>query len=378
MERDKQSKVCNRCVMDTSANKISFNSDGVCNFCIDFEKRYPTLKTETKEAKAERLKKLISEIKKNGRNKEYDCVVGVSGGIDSSYTLVKAVELGLKPLAVHMDNGWNSELAQNNIANIVKTLDIDLHTHVINWTEYKDLMQAFFDADVIDIELLYDNAMLAVNYKFAEKYKLKYVLSGSNTVTEGMSMPEEWNWLKFDKKNIISILKTSKNTSLKTYPSISTVDFVIYKYLKKINWVPFLDYIEYDKENAKLYLTDKYNFKPYSYKHYESIFTRFYQGFILPQKFKIDKRKLHLSSLIMSGQITRQEAMVILSKDPYPTAEELKSDKEYFLKKMGWNSQALGDYLGREEKKHDIFGSEKVLWTQLCKIRNTLQKRLLK
>ena len=194
--------MCNRCVMDTTAADITFDENGVCNYCTEFLSRSGHILNKSPEQRKVELDAFVSKVKADGKGKKYDCIVGVSGGVDSSWVLVKAVELGLRPLAVHMDNGWNSELAQNNIANLIKYLNVDLYTHVIDWQEYRGLMQAFFDADVIDIELLYDNAMLSVNYQKASYYGLKYILSGSNQSYEGMAMPKNWNWLKFDKRNI--------------------------------------------------------------------------------------------------------------------------------------------------------------------------------
>jgi len=176
--------------MDISAADIFFDAKGICNFCTEFLREKSNIIFEDLKKKEEKLKYFIKKVKEEGKEKKYDCIVGVSGGVDSSWTLAKVKELGLRPLVVHMDNGWNSELAQNNIANLVQNLQVDLYTHVINWNEYRELMQAFFEADVIDVELLYDNAMLAVNYQQANKYGVKYILSGSNSSTEGMRMPK--------------------------------------------------------------------------------------------------------------------------------------------------------------------------------------------
>ena len=175
--------------------------------------------------------------------------MGLSGGLDSSWTLVKVVELGLRPLAVHMDNGWNSELAQNNIFNLVDKLDVDLYTHVIEWHEYRNLMQSFFDADVLDVELLYDNAMIAVNYNQAKSNNIKYILAGTNVVTEGMKMPNNWSWLKYDKKNMKNIGYLN-NVKLKTFPSIGVIERIYYEKIRNIKWISFLDFISYERENA--------------------------------------------------------------------------------------------------------------------------------
>lgn len=356
---------CNRCVMDTSAHNITFDHNGYCNYCNDFLARLA--KNNSLQLQTKNLEAFVTKIKSEGKNKPYDCIVGVSGGVDSSYALHLAVKLGLRPLAVHMDNGWNSELANNNIEQLIKHTGVDFFTHVIDWNEYKALMNAFFDANVIDVELLYDNAMLAVNYQLAKKYNIKYILSGSNTSSEGMAMPLNWNWFKYDKKNIKKIART-QNVKIKTFPLIGTIEYLYYRLVKKIEWVPFLDYFDYNKIEAMDYLKDKYQYKPYPYKHYESVFTRFYQGFILPEKFEVDKRKLHLSSLICSKQMTREDAINDLAKSPYHSSTELNNDKEFFLKKMGWSKNQLSSYLNHEEVSHDVFGSEKFLFNFFLKI----------
>ena len=361
-------KVCTNCVMNTSAKNIYFDQYGQCNYCKSF-----ILKIKNK--KKENIDSLIKLIRnnKNKNNSKYDCIVGLSGGVDSSYTLVKVVESGLRPLAVHMDNGWNSELAQNNIENIVKILNVDLYTNVLNWNEYKDMMNSFFDSDVIDIEMLMDNAMLSVNYQMAKKEKLKFILSGSNTSTEGMSMPENMNWIKFDKKNIKAIIKKFGNNKIRTYPVIGILDLVKYISVDKIKWVNFLDYFSYDKNEATQYLIKNFNFKPYEYKHYESIFTRFYQGYILPEKFKVDKRILHLSTLIVTKQLSRNKALEILNKSPYPSELKLKEDKEYFLKKMSWNKEKLENYIKRKPKSHKDFPNNKFAYDMLLKFYKLLK-----
>ena len=353
-------KTCNRCVMNSTASGIVFYENG-CNYCEDFKK------VLNKNEKKNDLNKLLDQIKKKRKSK-YDCVVGLSGGLDSSWALVKCKEYGLNPLAVHMDNGWNSELAQNNIENLVKKLNVDLYTHVIDWYEYKDLMQSMFDAHVLDVEILYDNAMLAVNYQLAKKYNTKYILAGTNLSTEGMKMPKNMNWLKYDKKNILSIAKIFGKKKIKTFPIIGTKDLIYFHFIKKIKWISFLDYFNYEKKVALNNLISKFNFKPYPYKHYESIFTRFYQGYILPKKFKIDKRILHFSTLIMTNQMKRKEALNELNKIPYPSDVELKLDKEYFLKKMSWNEDQLNYYLSQPGIEHSYYPSEKKFWDFLLKI----------
>ncbi len=355
-------QVCTRCVMDTSAGAIRFDEHGICNFCTDFSRRLEVVTRMEGGAKKDRLQAFVKRISSEGRRKKYDCIIGVSGGVDSSWVLVQAIELGLRPLAVHMDNGWNSELAQNNIANLVQGLGVDLYTHVVDWPEYRSLMQAFFDADVIDVELLYDNAMLAVNYQQASRYGLKWILSGSNQATEGMAMPEGWNWLKYDKRNIRAIARAHGNVRIRTLPMMGVLQYVWLSYVGRIRWAAMLDMMDFNKADAMRSLQERFRYKPYPYKHYESIFTRFYQGYILPRKFGVDKRRLHLSTLIMSGQIARSDALADLERIPYPSEEDLLDDEAYFLKKMGWSEAQLKEYMGRPGRPHSDYASEKRLW----------------
>jgi N-acetyl sugar amidotransferase len=348
--------------MDTSAADIRFNADGICSYCMEFAERTSRGEHANEHDKQCRLDALVARVKRVGRGKRYDCIVGVSGGVDSSWVLVKTIELGLRPLAVHMDNGWNSELAQSNIANLVTTLGVDLHTHVIDWTEYRSLMQAFFDADVLDVELLYDNAMLAVNYQAAVQHGVRYILSGDNVSTEGMRMPPGWNWLKFDRRNIEGLARRHGMRGLSTFPAVGTLGFFYYRYLRRIDWVSFLDLTNYNKFNALAALESKYSYKRYPYKHYESIFTRFYQGYLLPRKFDVDKRRLHLSTLIITGQLSREEALSQLAGIPYLSEQDQEGDRQYFLKKMGWKPEDLETYLKRPQKAHTDYPSEKKLW----------------
>lgn len=360
-------QICTRCIMDTSASDIVFDRDGVCSYCSEFIDRSGHLRNREPAELTRTLDTLIAKVKASGRGKRYDSVVGVSGGVDSSWALVQAVKLGLRPLAVHMDNGWNSELAQNNIANLVRSLRVDLHTHVIDWHEYRGLMQAFFDADVLDVELLYDNAMMAVNYQQAARHSVKYLLAGTNQATEGMRFPPGWNWLKFDKKNIKGLARRFGNIRLNTFPSIGTLGYVSYQMIRGIKWVSFIDFFEYNKLEALTVLERDYGYKPYPYKHYESIFTRFYQGYILPNKFGVDKRRLHFSTLVASGQMTRDEAMRNCEGVAYSSSKALEEDKQYFVKKMGWTPGDLDNYIKRPEKPHAAYPSEKPMWDLLVK-----------
>lgn len=355
-------RICTYCVMDTTAQDIVFDDSGRCNYCLEFE-RISKQKTGNVNVRLEfsTLGELVKRIKADGVGKPYDCIVGVSGGVDSSWVLVNAVELGLRPLAVHMDNGWNSAVAVRNIGELVGRLGVTLETYVINWDEYRSLMNAFFSADVIDVELLYDNALHKVCYQQASKHNLKFILSGSNFATEGLRMPPGWAAPnKWDGRNISAIASRFGKITLKSFPRFTTTAWLYYTFVSRIRWVPFLDYLSFNKEFALLELETKYGYTRYPYKHYESVFTRFYQGFILPNKFHIDKRRVHLSSLVASGQVSRLDATKILEGSPYGSDLKLAEDRKYFLKKMGWSERDLVLYLSRAPIDHAFYSTDMV------------------
>lgn len=369
-------KICNRCIMDESALGIEFDKNGICSYCTEFENKLIENNSVKNIINDTNYSRLIELIKFNGRNKKYDCIIGLSGGVDSSWVLYLAVKSGLRPLAVHMDNGWNSELSQENIQNLVNKLGVDLYTHVIDWNEYKKLQQSFFDANVIDIELLYDNALAKVNFSLANKYGLKNILSGSNSATEGMRMPLNWAYKnKYDKTNIKSIWKKFGDKSkIKTFPFFGIFDFLFFVGLKRIKWVSFLDYTNYNKEDAINTLISEVGYRPYPYKHYESIFTRFYQGYILPNKFGVDKRKIHLSTLICTNQISRDKALNLMKFSPYPNQKDLDTDLQYFLKKMGWTQKTLDEYINQKVVQHEEYGSEDKYWKIMFTIKSLFKK----
>jgi N-acetyl sugar amidotransferase len=365
---------CTRCVMDDHAADITFDIEGRCNYCSEMLFKLSTYQPTDPQVLQESLTRFVEQVRKDGRGKRYDCIVGVSGGADSAYALYLACKQGLRPLAVHMDNGWNSELAVNNIENLVRKLGVDLYTHVVEWREYRALQQAFFDADVIDVELLYDNAMLAVNYSLARRYGVRYILSGSNTTTEGMRVPRNFNWYKFDRRNILDIARHN-NVTVRSLPTIGAWGYVWHRLVLHTQWVPFLDFIEYDKQRCIDVLVREIGYRSYPYKHYESIFTRFYQGYLLPKKFGIDKRRMHLSSLICSGQMTRDHAHALLAQSPYPDQDDLQVDIDYFLKKLGWSQADLDDYLQRPESPHNEYANEAALLNKLSRLKRRLSPR---
>lgn len=368
--------ICTRCVMDTTAADIHFDGQGICNYCKSYERLRAKIDMDPITKKAQ-LERLVDKIKTQGAGKKYDCIIGVSGGVDSSWVLLKAVEMGLRPLAVHMDNGWNSELAQQNIEQLVKGLNVDLYTHVLDWDEFRDLQESFFNSDVIDLELLTDNFLVSLNFEQARKWKTKFILSGSNTVTEGIPMPTNWAAVnKYDKKNILNIWKQKgKGYPLKSISIFSLNDYYYNWHVRGIKWHRFLDLLDYRKSEAVARLSKDFGYVPYPYKHYESVFTRFYQGVILPQKFGVDKRKNHFSALIMDGDMAREDALHKLEQLPYPNDAERQSDISYFLKKFKWTQAQLDEYLGRPQISHAFYGEDKDLMIPIRRLRQFISTK---
>ncbi|HKP32391.1 MAG TPA: N-acetyl sugar amidotransferase, partial [Chitinophagaceae bacterium] len=324
---------CSITVMDTIADpNISFDKNGVCNYYFEYQQAEKDfLLSEPERSRA--LENIITKIKEHGKNKKYDCLIGVSGGVDSTYVAWLTKKFGLRPLAVHLDNGWDSELAVMNIENIIKRLNIDLFTLVVNWEEFKDIQLSYLKASVVDIEVVSDHAIFSTMYRLANEHKIPYILSGTNVVTEFI-MPSDWLYSKMDYANLKSIHDTYGKLKRDTYPSYNFFKHIFYNAFLRLNPVSILNFIDYNKKEAKETITSELGWRDYGGKHYESIFTKFYQAYILPAKFHIDKRKAHYSTLICSGQMTREEALQELRKPLY-SPDELQADKEYVMKKFG-------------------------------------------
>lgn len=323
-------RICARCIMDTSDPEIVFDEQGVCNHCHDYD-RLVTQKVLEGEAGREYLERLVSKMKHEGRDKPYDCIIGVSGGVDSTYVAYLVKKMGLRPLAVHMDNGWDSELAVKNIEVTLKRLGIDLYTEVLDWEEFKDIQVAMLKASTPDSEVPSDHAISAVLGNMADRLKVKYIISGANVRTE-THLPRAWSYGHFDWKYIRSVHKMFGSGRLKSFPRIGFITY--YRRLLTHRRIDILNYIDYNKSEAMRILQDELGWRYYGGKHYESIYTRFYQGYILPTKFGFDKRRSHLSSLICSGEISHEDALAELDRPAYaPTMQE--EDREYVVKKLG-------------------------------------------
>jgi N-acetyl sugar amidotransferase len=347
---------CSVSVMDTIADPdIRFDEKGICNYYYEYLDALASIPVpgERKDA----LNALVEKIKAKGKNKPYDCLIGLSGGVDSTYLAYLTKELGLRPLAVHLDNGWDSELAVQNIENIVNKLGIELYTHVIDWEEFRDLQMSFIKASVVDIELVTDHAIYAITNKLAHKYNIGYILNGANVNTEN-TLPKSWIHPKRDHINIQSIHKAYGSIPLKTFP---LMDMRLKRYtqnLSALETIGLLHYVPYNKSEVKQFIQSELNWRDYGGKHYESIWTRFYQGYILPQKFKIDKRKAHLSDLVFGGQITKAEALEEL-KEPIYEEKQMLEDYEYVLKKLRLSHDQFQHYMKLPPRSHYDFDYEK-------------------
>ncbi|MFN8429635.1 MAG: N-acetyl sugar amidotransferase [Spirosomataceae bacterium] len=343
-------KICTNCVMDTTDPDISFDKNGICDHCKNYYNNILPY-WNTGEVGNLELRKIIAKIKKEGQGKDFDCIMGMSGGADSSYMLhIVVKEFGLRPLVFHVDGGWNSELAVKNIEVIVEKLGLDLYTEVINWEEMKAFQLAYFRSNLPYIDIPQDHAFVATLYKFAEKYKIKYILNGFNYSTECIINPFEWRYYGTDLAQIRDIIKQFCQIDLKTYPFSSVLYHKFYlRYFKGIKVIKPLNFVPYKKEIAMDFLKKEYGWQPYPQKHFESRFTKFYEGFWLPQKFGYDTRKVQYSSLILTGQMTREEAIEKL-KLPAIDKTELERDFEYIANKLGISIEELNNFLNQPNK----------------------------
>ncbi|RUO37303.1 LPS biosynthesis protein [Aliidiomarina shirensis] len=355
-------QVCSRCVMDTTDSEITFDANGVCDHCIDFDKNVrPNWHTDAR-GDAE-LKRIITKIKEDGKGRDFDCIIGMSGGADSSYLLHVAVKkYGLRPLVFHVDGGWNSQIAVNNINVMIEKLGLDLYTEVINWEEMKDFQLAYFKAGVANIDVPQDHAFVATLYNFAAKYKIKYILNGGNISTECVRNPLEWIYYGTDMAQIRDIRRRFGTNPMKTYPFSSVLRHKVYlRYIRKVQVVKPLNYFPYIKEQAMQDLADEYGWIPYPQKHFESRFTKFYEGYWLPKKFGYDTRKVQYSSLILTGQMTREEALEKLKK-PVISDADAKHDFEYIATKLGISVEELQKYFDQPNKTYRDYKNQQTLF----------------
>jgi len=360
--------------MDVTDPNIMFDQNGVCNHCREFDE-VTSKRWHPNEVGKKKLKTIYEKIKKENANKAYDCILGLSGGVDSSYLALKLYEAGLRPLVVHVDGGWNSELAVANIEKIVKYCGWDLHTIVIDWEEMKDLQLAYLKSGIANQDVPQDHAFFASLYHFAVKHGIHYIMSGGNIATESI-FPKSWHWSAMDAINLHAIHKKFGRKKLKYYKTINFYKlYFYYPFIKRMRTFRPLDYMPYVKKEALEELKNKVGYKEYARKHGESIFTKFFQNYWLPMKFGYDKRKPHLSSLIVSRQITREQALQELEKSLY-NEKELKEDKEYIAKKLGISDEKLEKILQMPSHHYNDFANMNSKYKTMKNIQNYLSKLL--
>jgi N-acetyl sugar amidotransferase len=341
--------------MDETAPGLHFDENGVCDLCHVYDRKVEQFVLSGNKG-MKRMSHIINTIARNGGR--YDCLIGLSGGVDSSFLAWNLVEMGLKPLAVHFDNGWNSETSVANIKKILDVCGIDLHTLVVDWDEFRDLQLAFLKAGVPDLEIPTDHAIVALQLNYAVKMGIPYIISGANVRTES-HVPAAWSQGHWDWRYIKDIHRHYGTRRLKTFPRLSLSKMM------RVKWIRMLNYMDYNKFEAKQFLINELGWEDYGWKHFESIYTRFYQGHILPVRFGYDKRKSHLSSLICSGIITRKEALAQLAVRTYST-KEMVSDRTYVIKKLDLSEQAWEHLMDLPHKTyHDFANNEWILKSDL-------------
>ena len=354
--------------MDTTDSKIVFDERGVCDHCNDFyENVKPNWHTDDK-GRAE-LEPIIAKIKEDGKGRDFDCLMGMSGGADSSYLLHMAVkEFGLRPLVFHVDGGWNSDTAVHNINVMIDKLGLDLFTEVINWEEMKDFQLTFLKSGLPNIDIPQDHAFVATLYDFAAKYKVKYIVNGGNISTECVRNPLEWMYYGTDMALIKDLRKQFSQNPMKTYPFSSVLRHKVYlRYIRKIQVVKPLNYFPYIKADAVKFLEDEYSWKAPEQKHFESRFTKFYEGYWLPKKFGYDTRKIQFSSLILTEQMKREEALDIL-KIPAISDEDAKHDFEYVATKLDISVTELQQFFDQPNKTYRDYKNQESMFALGAKI----------
>lgn len=355
-------KICAKTVMDTTDPNIIFDENGISDYYYNYiNKIKPSWNTG--EIGSLELKKISNKIKNNSKNKKFDCIIGMSGGLDSSYALYVAKEImGLRPLVFHVDAGWNTDQAVSNIEKMIEGLGLDLYTDVINWEEVKDLQRSFLKSQIPDQDLVQDYAFFSSLYKFARKNNIKYIITGSNYSTECCREPEEWGgYAGIDKKLVKDIHGKYGNIKLNTFPLIDIFTYkIFYKYIYGMKIIKPLNYVPYIKTDAEALLEQKFKWKKFKHKHHESRFTRFYEDYWLPRKFGFDKRKAHFSSLILTGQMTRDEALERL-KNPELDEQTLKNEFEYVANKLGFEKKELQDLFEGENKTFNDYKNNRSL-----------------
>lgn len=354
-------RICSNCIMDTTDPNITFDERGWCDYCRNYYKNIlPNWHPDEKGEKM--LAPLIDKITKDGRGRDHDCLIGISGGADSSYVAYLAKgKFGLRPLIFHCDTGWNSQVSVNNIERLIDGLGLDLHTEVVDWLEMKDLQLAFFKAQVPHVDTPQDHAIFASLYNFAAKYGYKYILTGANNSTECVREPLEWHYHATDMRQLRDIHRRFGQRPLKTFPTADIFRYKLYyRFVKRVRVVKPLNYVPYVKENAMQELEDRFGWQKYAHKHYESRFTRFYEGYWLSKKFGYDKRRAHFSSVILTKQMTREEALKRIAQPAYDE-QMMAQDFEYVAKKLDLTVPEFREIMDGENKTYRDYKSRMAL-----------------
>ncbi|HHI92132.1 MAG TPA: N-acetyl sugar amidotransferase [Gammaproteobacteria bacterium] len=367
-------QICNNCVMDTTDSSIKFDINGICDHCNTFHSDIEP-NWNPNEIGWSEIQRIADKIKLIGKDKDFDCIIGMSGGIDSSYLVYLAKEkLGLRPLVFHVDAGWNSQQAVHNIERIVDKLNLDLYTEVIDWEEMKDLQLAFFKSGVSHVDTPQDYAFFATMYKFASKYNVKYILTGGNYSTECIRNPLEWMYYQSDSSQLNDIHKKFGTIPLRNFPQTNILWHKLYlPYVKGIRLLRPLDFMPYFKEEATQFLVDHLGYQRYAQKHFESRFTKFYESYWLPKKFGYDTRKVQYSSLILTGQMNREEALEALKKPAYDE-EEIIRDFEYIATKIGITVDELQGYMDGPNKSYKDYKNQMWIYDLGAKVMRVLGK----
>lgn len=350
-------QVCSRCVLDSTVPNVGFDEHGVCRYCRLYEPVLASMRQLTDADASRRLETMARRLRATAGGREYDSILGLSGGVDSSYVAVLAARMGLRPLVVHFDNGWNSELAVENIRLLVDALGFDLQTYVIDWEEFKDLQRSFFRASVVDIEMLTDHAIVATMVRLARRHGIRFVLNGVNVATES-GMPAEWLWFKQDLRNIRAIQRRFGTRRIRSFPVIGNWQWRFILMSRRLQFVEPLNSINYRKSAAIEVLQRDFGWRDYGGKHYESVFTKFYQAHVLPVKFGIDKRKAHFSSLIRNREMSRGDALRELASPPLDP-DELRRDTQYVLKKLDFSEAEFDEIMRLAPRSHADYPSDR-------------------
>lgn len=368
---DNNYQICTRCIMDTTDPEITFNDKGECMYCTNFDEVVSKNWFPNEEGQ-KKIDETIKLIKEEGKGKEYDCIIGLSGGVDSSYLAYVASQYDLRILAVHVDGGWNSELAVKNIENIVKKCNIDLYTHVVDWEDMKDVQAAFFRAGVANQDVPQDHAFFAALYSYAIKNDIRWVLHGSNIATESI-LPKAWGYSAMDSKHLKSIHKKFGKSKLKNFPTVNFFKYQFYfPFIKKMKVTRMLNNMPYDKDEAIKILEKEVGFVYYGGKHHESRFTKFFQSYYLPEKFGFDKRRAHISSMVLAGHKTREEALEEM-KIPSFNAEELDGDMEYIAKKLGFKTEEFKQIVDAPKHSYEEYPNNEYLVKGKSKLNKMLK-----